>query len=97
MRECRGRRTGAELSAARFALVTAKGTDVHEGDDIRRVGAERGHDLPAVGVSDDDRRPALTVQDLPQPGDVVRQGGLRKLRGDDGVPLRLEALYNSAP
>ena len=97
VRQRRGRRAAAQSGAQRFALVQAEGGDIDEADDVRGVGAERCHDLPAIGVSDDDRRTALTVQDLPQPGDVVGQRSLRKLRGDDGVPLRPEALHDGAP
>ncbi len=73
MRQRRRRRTAAQQRSERFALVKAESGDVDERDDIRRVGAERGHDLAAVGVAGDDRRATLAVEDLPQPGDIVGQ------------------------
>ena len=83
--------------ADRFALVKPEGGDVDQADDVRRVGAERGHDLPAVGMAGDDRRAVLAVQHLAEPGDVRRQRGLGELRGGDVVAVGLKALDDGAP
>ena len=90
----RGGRMAAlgEQAADRFALVQAEGRDVDQADDVRRVGAQSGHDLPAVGVAGDDGGTVLAVQHLPQPGDIIRQRGLRELGRGDGVAAGLQAL-----
>ena len=59
MRQRRRDRPLGEKCAERLALVEPERGDVDEADDVRRVRAERGDDLAAVGVSDDDRRAVL--------------------------------------
>ena len=73
MRERRRHRPLREQRAERLALVEAERGDVDEADDVRSIGAERGDDLAAVGVSGDDRRAVLELEHLAQPGDVVGQ------------------------
>ena len=76
MRQRGGRRAAlGQQRADRFALVEAEGRDVDQADDVRRVGAQRGHDLAAVGVAGDDGRAVLAGQHLAQPGDVIGQRG----------------------
>ena len=87
----------ASSAADRFALVQAEGRDVDQADDVRRVGAQSGHDLPAVGVAGDDGGTVLAVQHLAQPGDIIRQRGLRELGRGDGVAAGLQALDDGAP
>src|SRR4029077_13569898 len=86
-----------EKRAERFPFVEAERRDVDEAGDIRRVGAEGGHDLTAVGVSDDDGRAVLESQDLPQTGDVVGQRAQRKLWCSDLEAVGLQALDDTAP
>src|SRR5258708_460364 len=72
--EMRYRRRGRSLSQQRaegLALVEAKGRDVDQADDIRRVCAQRTDDLASVGVAGDDGWPVLTSQHLTQARDVV--------------------------
>ena len=71
VRECGRDGSLGEERAERLALIQAECRDVDEARDVRGVGAERGDDLAAVGVSGDDRRAVLEVEDLPQPRDVV--------------------------
>jgi hypothetical protein len=52
------RRSGAEQDAEALAPVDPEGGDVDERDDVRRVLAQRGDDLAAVGVAGDDGRPS---------------------------------------
>jgi hypothetical protein len=81
----------------RFALVEPKRSDVDEPDDIRRVVAEGGHDLPAVGMPHDDAGPVLPGEGLAQAGDIVGEGGQRELRGGDVIALGLQVLHDGAP
>ena len=60
-----------EQGAERFALVEAECSDIDESDDVRCIAAERGHDLTAVGVPDDNRWTVLELEHLAQTGDVV--------------------------
>ena len=80
MRQCRRHRSLREQRSERLAFVEGERGDIDEPDDVRRVRAERGHDLAAVGVSDDDRRAVLKVEHLAQTGDVVGERGQRELR-----------------
>ena len=73
VRQCRGRRSLRQQRAERFALVESEGRDVDQADDVRRVRAQRGDDLAAVGVAGDDGRAVLASQHLAQPGDVIGQ------------------------
>lgn len=77
MRKGRHHRSLGEQLPDRFTLVESEGRDVHEADDVRRVPAERADDLATVRVACDDGRAVLTIEDLPEPCDVVRQGGQR--------------------
>ena len=97
MRERRCDRPLREKRAERFALVEAEGRDVDEADDVRSVRAERGDDLAAVGVSDDDRGAVLELEHLTQPGDVVRERAQRELRRPHLEAVCLEALDDAAP
>ena len=74
----------------RLALVEPEGRDVDEPGDVRHVVAERGHDLAAVGVPDDDGRSVLPGEGLAQACDIVGEGGQRELRGGDGIALGLQ-------
>ena len=78
----------------RLALVEPERSDVDESDDVRRVRAERGHDLPAIGVPHEDGRPAQPSENLPQPCDVVGKAGLRELRRGDLVALGLQKTHD---
>ncbi len=71
MGERRRGRAAREERAERLALVEPEGGDVDEPDDVGGLVAERGHDLPAVGVADDDRRAVLKLEHLAEPRDVV--------------------------
>ena len=97
MGECRRDRPLREQCAERFALVEAERGDVDEPDDVRRVRAERGDDLAAVGVSDDDRGALLELEHLAQPRDVVGERAQRELRRSHLEALSLEALDHAAP
>ena len=44
----RGRRYLFQQASDRFSLVEPEPGDVHEPDGVRRIFAERSHDLPAV-------------------------------------------------
>ena len=66
-------------------------------DRVRRVLAERGHDLAAVGVADDDGRAFLTAEHVAEARDVVGKRRLRELRCDDVEALGLQLLDNGAP
>src|SRR5216683_7327035 len=61
-----GRRSWAlrEQRAEGFSLVKSEGGDVDETGDIRRVRAERGDDLTAVGVANQDGWTVLQRQQL---------------------------------
>jgi len=76
----------------RLALVQAEGRDVDEANDVGRVAAERGDDVPAVAVAGDNRRAGLPREDLSQPCDVVSERGLRELRRGDVVARGLQRL-----
>jgi hypothetical protein len=65
-----GRVAGPEQRPQRLSLVDAEGGDVDDAGDVRRIGAERGDDLAAVGMAGDDRRPVLAGEDLAQAGDA---------------------------
>ena len=97
MGERRRDRSLREKCAERFALVEAERGDVDEPDDVRCVRAERGDDLAAVGVSDDDRGALLELEHLAQPRDVVGERAQRELRRSHLEALRLEALDHAAP
>ena len=86
-----------EKRAERLALVEPERRDVDEADDVRRLGTERGHDLAAVGVSDDDRRTVLELEHLTQAGDVVGERAQRELRRSDLEAVGLQALDDAAP
>jgi hypothetical protein len=64
VRQSRGHRSLRQQCAEGFTLVKSEGRDVDQADDARRVRAQRGHDLAAVGVADDDGRAVLTSQHL---------------------------------
>lgn len=66
----------------RFALVNSEGRDVDQTNDVRRVAAERGHDLSAVRVAGDDGRAIPKAEHVAQSCDVVRERGLWKLGGE---------------
>ena len=68
-----GRAALSEKPADRLSLVEPERRDVDQAGDVRRVGAERGHDLAAAGVAGDIGRAVLVVQYLAQPGDVIGQ------------------------
>jgi hypothetical protein len=97
MRQRRGGRSLLQQRADRFALVKTERRDVDQPNRVRRVGAQRGHDLPAIGVARDQRRAALKAEHVAQSRHVVRERGLGKLRGDDVVAVGLEALDDRAP
>src|SRR5258708_20042775 len=96
----RYRRRGRSLSQQRaegLALVEAKGRDVDQTDDIRRVCAQRTDDLASVGVAGDDGWPVLTSQPLTQARDVVSERSQGKLWARDCVAIGLQALDHPAP
>jgi hypothetical protein len=97
VRERRHHRPLGEKRAERFALVEAERRDVDEADDVRRLGAERGHDLAAVGVSDDKRWTVQELEHLPQAGDVVGERAQWELRCSDVEAAGLQALDDAAP
>jgi len=86
MGQRRRRRASAKQSAKRFALVETEGGDIDERHNVRRIRAQRGDDLPPVGVAGDDGRAALPPEDLAQTGDVGRKRSLGELRRCDGKP-----------
>ena len=95
--QCRSRRSLRQQPAERLALVEPEGRDVDQTDDVRCVGAKRGHDLPAVGMAGDDGRSVLECQHLAKPGDVICQRREGKLGGRDVVAVGLQALDDRAP
>ena len=97
MRECWGRGSLLQQRADRFALVKSERRDVDQTNDVRRVGAERGHDLTAVGVPGDHRRATLKAKHVAQSRDVVGERCLGKLGSGDVVAVGLEALDDRAP
>jgi hypothetical protein len=97
VRERRSRGSLRQQGADRFALVQAEGRDVDQSGGVRRVGAEGGDDLAAVGVADNDGRAVLAVQHLTQPGDIRRQRGFRELGSGEVVAAGLQALDDGAP
>ena len=60
----RGHRAGRQQAADRLTLVEPEGRHVDQPGGVRRVGAEGGHDLAAVGVARHDRGAVLQVQHL---------------------------------
>jgi hypothetical protein len=93
----RGRRSRLEQRADRLALVEPEGRDGDQADRVRRFGAERGHDLAAVGMAGHERRTALEAQDVAQAIDVVGERGQRELRRGDVEAVVLQALDDGAP
>src|SRR5260370_42052362 len=96
----RYRRRGRSLSQQRaegLALVEAKGRDVDQADDIRRVCAQRTDDLASVGVAGDDGWPVLTSQHLTQARDAVSYRRHGKRRGRDRVATGLQARDHCTP
>src|SRR5260370_34797313 len=96
----RYRRRGRSLSQQRaegLALVEAKGRDVDQADDIRRVWAQRTDDLASVGVAGDDGWPVLTSQHLTQARDVISERSRGQLRARDRAASGLHAPGNGAP
>src|SRR5438309_9911651 len=97
MGQRRRRRASTEQTAKRFALVETEGGDVDERHNVRRIRAQSGHDLPAVGVAGDYRWSRLAPQDLAQAGDVGSTRSLRELRRGDGKPWCLQRSDHIAP
>ncbi len=90
-------RAGREERAERLALVEAEGGDVDEPHDVRGLFAERGHDLPAVGVAGDDGGPVLELEHLAESRDVIRKRGERKLGRAHLEAFGLQAFDHAAP
>jgi hypothetical protein len=67
----------------------------HKPYDVRRVGAKRRDDLPAVRVGDDDCRAALTGENVREPRHVVGERRLGELRGGDVEPAGLQRSITS--
>src|SRR6476646_7829363 len=97
MGECRGRRPLRQYRPDRLAFVDRDGRDVDQADDVWRVGAEPGDDLPTVGVAGDDGRTVLEGQYLAEPCDIIGQRREGKLWCRDVVAVGLEALDDRAP
>src|SRR5260370_24963259 len=64
------RRSLGQQRAERFALIQAERRDVDQAGDVRRVRAEGGQDLAAVGVPGDDGGAGLAVPHPAQPAPV---------------------------
>jgi hypothetical protein len=61
-RERRGLRALCQRGADRLPFVEPEGRDVDQADDVGRVRAEGGYDLPAVGVPARSRHPRPATQ-----------------------------------
>jgi hypothetical protein len=97
VRQRRGYRSLRQQAAQRFTLVKPERGDVDQARDVRRIRAQGGHDLAAVGVPGDDGGAVLEVQHLAQPGHVVGQRGQRELGRGDMVTVGLQAFDDVAP
>jgi hypothetical protein len=97
MRQGGTHRSLLQQGANRLTLIQPEPRDVDQTDHVRRVRAESGHDLAAVGVAGDDGRAVLAGQHLAQPGNVSGQRGLRKLGRGYLVAVGLQALDDRAP
>lgn len=71
--QCRGRRSLRQQCAERLPFLDPEGRDVDETDSVRRVRAERRHDLTTVGMASGHCRSVLEGQHVAEPGDIVRQ------------------------
>jgi hypothetical protein len=95
--ERRRGRAAREERAQGLALVEREGGDVDEPDDVRSLVAERGHDLPPVGMAGDNRRAVLELEHLAEPRDVVGERAERKLGRPHLESPTLKAFDDSVP
>src|SRR5271165_4392708 len=65
--------------------------------DVRVAGGGVGDDHPAIGMADQDDRPADGLEEVGQGGGVVDQAAQRVRRGVDGVSVALQAPYDGVP
>lgn len=88
---------GACYSSAPIDSPSSSPKPAIEADDVRRVGAERRDHLASVGVRGENRRASLAGEHVADLRDIIRERGLRKLRGGDVVAVGLQALDYGAP
>ena len=95
MRQRWGRGSLLQQGADRFAFVESKACDVDQANHVRRVGSECGHDLSAIRVRGDQRRPVLKAEDVAQTRYVVGEPFVRRF-GTRRRRARRTAMYSQA-
>ena len=92
---CSGRRIG-DQGVHGLALVRGEGGDIDEGCHVV-VRAGLGDDCSTVGVTDEDDRAVLVVQDEPGRGDIALEGQGRVLDDADGESFLDEEVVDPLP